>query len=684
MKKLYIFVILLANIVYSQNFWTPSNGPYGGLITDGGRSDNGNIFISYNYLYSTAVFKSTNNGNNWIEIGLNNVSSLSCITIDKNNVLYAGGQYGVYRSTNEGLNWTNSLITSGVNDIDAIQNNIFAACNNGIYKSTNNGNNWILLGLSQATSIAKGLQNNIYASTWLNGIYKSSDNGNSWTPLNSQPPYSISSIAINKDGYIFAASGIGGLYRSTDSGSNWSEIEDPYIYKCRKVCVDSMTGVYVGTAYEGISCSTDNGFTWSNLTPYSSTVYGLFFIKDAGIFGGLESLYKSSNSGINWYRCDKGIMKNVVWDICKLNTGILIAGTITGLHKSTDEGLNWQSIGLDKYVIKSVTFNDNYIFAFGDGFYRSSDNGQNWVRIQDYGDDYFSRSLTVGNIVLAGITSGFKRSTNNGTNWQSYYNINTVRAFTKNNLNEIFAACSNGIFKSLDSGVTWSDKLSINQGNAIYCNNNNVIYAGSASGIYKSTNNGENWTSLGFSGHIIWTIREYGNYLITGSDIGFSYYNGIDWIELNSGLTNNSINDLELLNNGRLLAATPYSIFVSDGIINIEPISQNIPDRFELYQNYPNPFNPSTKLRFAVKSEKSNVKRQIQLVIYNALGQVVETLINEELNAGVYEVEFDGTNIASGVYYYSLVVGDASTSLPPAERTGSTRLIQTRKMVLLK
>jgi photosystem II stability/assembly factor-like uncharacterized protein len=107
--------------------------------------------------------------------------------------------------------------------------------------------------------------------------------------------------------------------------------------------------------------------------------------------------------------------------------------------------------------------------------------------------------------------------------------------------------------------------------------------------------------------------------------------------------------------------------------IGIEPISQNIPDKFELYQNYPNPFNPSSIIRFVIPPAPLQ-SGDVKLIVYNALGQVVETLVNNSagsgLNAGTYEVEFDGSNLASGVYYYSLVV--------------ENELIDTKKMVLIK
>lgn len=87
---------------------------------------------------------------------------------------------------------------------------------------------------------------------------------------------------------------------------------------------------------------------------------------------------------------------------------------------------------------------------------------------------------------------------------------------------------------------------------------------------------------------------------------------------------------------------------------------KSIPLEFELAQNYPNPFNPSTRISFAVP-ELSNVR----LNIYNVLGQTVNTLVDKQINAGRYEVEWNGLDarglqVASGVYFYELKANDFS------------------------
>jgi hypothetical protein len=87
------------------------------------------------------------------------------------------------------------------------------------------------------------------------------------------------------------------------------------------------------------------------------------------------------------------------------------------------------------------------------------------------------------------------------------------------------------------------------------------------------------------------------------------------------------------------------------GSLGISKVSNNVPDKFELNQNYPNPFNPLTKINFSV-SEPSNVK----IAVYNVLGQEILYLVNTNLYSGKYEVTFDGTNLSSGVYFYTMFV----------------------------
>ncbi len=90
-----------------------------------------------------------------------------------------------------------------------------------------------------------------------------------------------------------------------------------------------------------------------------------------------------------------------------------------------------------------------------------------------------------------------------------------------------------------------------------------------------------------------------------------------------------------------------------------------IPEKFVLSQNYPNPFNPVTVIRYSIPNVETHLPagrqgrnaslRKVTLKVYDILGREVITLVNEEKPAGTYEVEFNGSKYASGVYFYQLL-----------------------------
>ena len=83
--------------------------------------------------------------------------------------------------------------------------------------------------------------------------------------------------------------------------------------------------------------------------------------------------------------------------------------------------------------------------------------------------------------------------------------------------------------------------------------------------------------------------------------------------------------------------------------IGIKQISSEIPDKYILYQNYPNPFNPNTTIKFQIKDS-----RFVTLKVFDMLGKEVKALVNEKLSPGIYEVNFDGSNLPSGMYFYTI------------------------------
>jgi len=116
---------------------------------------------------------------------------------------------------------------------------------------------------------------------------------------------------------------------------------------------------------------------------------------------------------------------------------------------------------------------------------------------------------------------------------------------------------------------------------------------------------------------------------------------------------------------GKFSFMTPsFNKLNNQHIITSAAIDDQLPKIFKFYQNYPNPFNPSTTISFSMPSLQN-----VSIKIFNILGGEVATLINETKAPGNYQLEFDGSRLSSGVYFYTLQSGS---------------FIQTKKFVLMK
>jgi hypothetical protein len=99
-------------------------------------------------------------------------------------------------------------------------------------------------------------------------------------------------------------------------------------------------------------------------------------------------------------------------------------------------------------------------------------------------------------------------------------------------------------------------------------------------------------------------------------------------------------------------------------VTSIKEGSDGIPQHVELAQNYPNPFNPETQINYSIPHNSF-----VTLEVYDILGREITTLVNEVKSPGNYEVNFNATNLPSGIYFYRLQAGS---------------FVETKKMILLK
>jgi hypothetical protein len=98
--------------------------------------------------------------------------------------------------------------------------------------------------------------------------------------------------------------------------------------------------------------------------------------------------------------------------------------------------------------------------------------------------------------------------------------------------------------------------------------------------------------------------------------------------------------------------------------IGVQNSGEIVPSKYSLSQNYPNPFNPITNVKFSIVNSGT-----VKIIVYDIMGKEVQSLVNEKLSVGTYEIAFDGSNLNSGIYFYTLTAGDYT---------------ETKKMVLVK
>ncbi|MEO8210177.1 MAG: T9SS type A sorting domain-containing protein [bacterium] len=110
-------------------------------------------------------------------------------------------------------------------------------------------------------------------------------------------------------------------------------------------------------------------------------------------------------------------------------------------------------------------------------------------------------------------------------------------------------------------------------------------------------------------------------------------------------------------------------VYITPKSININPIGNTVPAEFSLSQNFPNPFNPVTKIKFNLPSNSFT-----KLSIYDGLGRLVTNVVDSKLAAGIYEVEWDGSNFSTGIYFCRIDIANASLG----------NFTQTKKMLLIK
>ncbi len=389
---------------------------------------------------------------------------------------------------------------------------------------------------------------------------------------------------------------------------------------------------------------------------------------------------------VNGLKSISAVNDNLVWAL-PISSKVL---------KSTNGGTNWISYSFNSSEIpsgsvfnnifaidESTAFisgrNSSYTFASS---YRTTNGGLNWVQVYSKTNGYINaiwmKNLNEGILTDDPINNIWTiyKTTNGGNNWFISTTFPALNSETgrENSIysteNSIWIPTGNGrIFYSSNFGLSWNIQ-NLNNNHEIgainFINTSTGICAGNTILSY-TTNSGTNWipmsypntyTSVGVAGGLNdFIIGNYGRRVYRTTNLG---NNWLMEFELESGVTREHM--IKSRTGGIVWdARTNGKVGKRTILININSISSEIPSSFSLSQNYPNPFNPETKIKISIPLWRGDGGRNsdgvgiVRLTVYDALGREIETLVNEALQPGTYEVTFNGSRYNSGVYFYRLV-----------------------------
>lgn len=462
-------------------------------------------------------------------------------------------------------------------------------------------------------SIEKDFAGNIYAGTTgtARGIFKSTDGGETWTNVYSAGASNYLDIAFDPLNNVYVANSTNGLIISTDGGVSFTTIPTSTFggNAVNTVTCGSNGLVLVGVTSGGIYRSTDYGATFTQvLTGYSIVSLDFDKFNSNRVYAGsssttLNGFFVSTDAGQTF----SGPFSNVnVWEILqKQDSSLYTFSTSTGypVSKSTDLGLTWTTVGSTPAAIRGACLDlIEDIYAAGNGgVYKSTDGGATFINF----NLTFSANKIISfqNKILVAVSG----TTNGGIYIYTDVNIPVeLASFTAQIINNKIELKWSTVTETNNSGFEIEKKTINNQ-------------SGEA-----------NWESIGF-------VKG------AGTSTEPKYYTFTDNLTLTRNLT--------LLYR---LKQIDYdgSFSYSD---EIEVKVDFTPKEFALYQNYPNPFNPMT-----VISWQSPVSSHQILKIYDLLGNEVATLVNEFRESGSYKVEFNASDLPSGIYYYKLTAGEFS------------------------
>ena len=618
-KKIYLRIILIF-LIYLYTYPNQSNAQTGWFMQNSGTSEvlRGVYFLNsqtgWVVGHSGKILKTLNSGNSWFHLNSGTSYGLKSIQfIDQNTGWSVGGAQG-----------SNTNI---------------------IIKTTNGGLSWFTQYYSTSIGIAHDL------------------------------------FFINSNtGWVACSGNNGKVLKTMNGGQNWIELYTGVNYNITNCYfLDQNVGWVVGD-YGAIFKTTNGGNSW--ITQYSNTTQGLIglFIQNSNIghITGHNGTYlKTTNGGLNWISKVSGSTQRMS-AICfvDVNTGWMVGGANPGgnthILQTTNGGDNWffQTIPTTSWLGDIMFVNSNTGWSVGNyGTIIKTTTGGNPIPLPPTLVSPPNNSVNISTTptltwnasqgatsysVQVSLTTNFQVITDSATVNTTQYQIPAGKLQSGNTYFWRVNA-SNSAGTSTWSSI-WNFTTSISPPVT-------PVLISPPNGSQVTTTPLLDWNDVVLATSYRLQVSQVSNFMTTVIDevsLTTSQY------QVPSGVLSANV---QYFWRARARNAGGWSPWASawnftTSLIGVNPISGEIPTSFNLYQNYPNPFNPLTNIRFDIP--KSSF---VKIILYDVLGNVITTIVNEKLSAGSYEVNWDASDYPSGVYIYKLHTSD---------------FVDVKKMVLIK
>jgi photosystem II stability/assembly factor-like uncharacterized protein len=678
-------------------------------------------------LASPFIMHTTNSGKTW-----NTQYTYSDFTGSVKNIYFINDQYGwatwpgygLLKTTNGGNDW-NYLSVFNISSVYFINENlgwgVYPTHNNfedAIFKTTDGGITWSSKSTQSSTSIFFIDENIGWAVGDGGSILKSTDGGETWVTKSSGTTKDLNYIKFYNPNSGICIGNAGTILLSTDGGETWVPQNSGTTNDLNFGTFTSINNVRIVGDQGTILNTSDLGNNWNSYSGLTSDdLFSIYFIDgNTGWIGGKHSTIfnyatipslslTSPNNGVVW---KSGSIQNITWETTNLSN--------INLYYSVDNGTSWVSI------ISNINASDgNYnwtIPTLDSAIYSQCkikiENASNQL-VSDESNNTFiiwHPYVVVKNTTLGQQTVDFQEA-----NIQLSINVSVIDNITVT-YNQLEAPSEGSLpLEVIEiSNYYWQ----ISSTGINFSNGKIIVPVSKLGGVsdssklvwLKRSNPGDPWENIGgliFDNNLESTapFNSFSEFAIGSTDslnplpvelssftavnknnqiilkwrtetesnnYGFEIERKIsdEWEKLSfiQGSGNSSSPKEYLFTDKSLIGGNKFQYRLKQidfsGNFNYSKIIEAdvVPDEFTLYQNYPNPFNPTTKIRYQIPHQS-----KVVIKIYNLLGSEVMELLNDQKEAGSYEVEFNGENLSSGTYIYQIIADNFN---------------KTMKMVLLK